>query len=253
MNKRLRYRIFGVGNALVDKIALVPNAFLEQSGLSVGLMTLVDEKKQQQVLHNLEKKKLVQDQKPGGSAANTVYTLSCLTSQPSVFVGKTGADKLGSFYRQEMATKEILMPIPIGEEALGMTGTSVVLTTPDGQRTMVTHLGVNASLCAADLDSDSSAASCLRESEFCYVEGYLWASPSHQKLVREVFRLARTWGIPVAFSLSDAGITKDFLRQDWAEHIAPFVDIIFANEEEALSLTQQKTAEKAMEVLAAGQ
>ena len=239
--------VYAIGNALVDNIALVENELLSHLELMVGRMNLATREKQEKILHFLENEGLISDKKPGGSAANTVWTVACFASaQKSVFIGQLAHDPLGDFFIKEMKKKWIELPVLPLQSTNGMTGTSIVLTTPDAERTMSTHLGINNQLTLTHVREET-----LARAKFCYLEGYLWTDKKHRDIGVSIFEIAQRKKVPVALSFSDPGVVEQFLKKDQSL-IDSYVDVIFTNAEEALFFSGESTVEKAMQKLLNG-
>src|SRR5262249_4023859 len=140
----MSYDVYGVGNSLVDIQAQVSEAILAELGFQKGIMTLVDEGIQRRVLGHLERTPI--SQCAGGSAANTIIAVAELGGR-AAYAGKVSDDALGHFFLKDMREIGVTIDVPV---ARGNTGTCVILITEDAQRTMLTHLGVSATLGADD-------------------------------------------------------------------------------------------------------
>jgi sugar/nucleoside kinase (ribokinase family) len=221
----MHYDVYGVGNALVDIQAKVSDAHLEQLGFIRGVMTLVDEPAQERVLNSLHGAPL--HRCAGGSAANTIVGVVDFGGT-AAFAGKVGRDELGEFFLHDMRQLGIAMEVPPAD---GQSGSCVVLITGDAQRTMLTHLGVAATIGPDDIREED-----ICKAKYVYVEGYLFAGESTQQAALKTIRLAKENGVRVALTISDpflVGMCRDLF---W-ELIAGPVDLLFCNLEEARSLT----------------
>ena len=145
----MQYDVYGVGNALVDIQARISDATLEKLGYAKGIMTLVDEEAQQKVLGELDGAPL--SQCAGGSAANTILGIADFGGK-AAYAGKVGSDMLGEFDLADMRKLGVTIEVPPAAE--GQTGTCVVLITDDAQRTMLTNLGVSATLSVEDINEE---------------------------------------------------------------------------------------------------
>ena len=161
-----KYNVFGVGNALVDTLAQVEDKLVTDLALNKGGMALMEAQQQADVLSSLDSSSL--KLASGGSAANTMIAIA-QSGGSGVYCGKVASDKNGEFYKSDMEAAGILFPVTAASAAELPTGTCVVLTTPDAERTMCTHLGVSTTLQKSDLDLDL-----LAQSQCSYIEGYLW-------------------------------------------------------------------------------
>lgn len=219
--------VFGVGNALVDIQARVADAVVERLGYPKGGMSLVDEAAQLRVLGELNGADI--SRCAGGSAANTIIAVADFGGK-AAYAGKVSNDALGQFGIQDMRSMGVNIDVPF---ATGQTGTSVILITPDAQRTMLTHLGVSATLSPADIDERLIA-----QSKYVYVEGYLFTGDSTRAAAMRTIEFARKHNVKVAFTLSDPFLIHLF-RDTFLELIERDVDLLFCNLEEARSLTKR--------------
>jgi sugar/nucleoside kinase (ribokinase family) len=221
----MKYDVYGVGNALVDIQAQVTDAVVERLGFAKGGMTLVDEETQSQVLSALDGVPF--SRCAGGSAANTVIGVADFGGRPA-YAGKVGNDSLGQFCLEDMRRMGVAIEVPPAE---GLTGTCVVLITPDAQRTMLTTLGVSATLGPDDISEEE-----IRQSKFVYVEGYLFTSASTKAAALRAIELAKANDVRVAFTVSDPFLIEIFRDEFW-ELIEGPVDFLFCNLQEGRSLT----------------
>jgi sugar/nucleoside kinase (ribokinase family) len=221
----MSYDVYGVGNSLVDIQAQVGEELLAKVGRPKGSMTLVDEATQKQVLASLDG--IPTHRCAGGSAANTIMGIADLGGHPA-YAGKVGADEIGRFCLQDMRRLGVSIEVP---PASGQTGTCVILITPDAQRTMLTNLGVSATLGPADIDSNAIA-----KAKYVYIEGYLFAGESTRDAALRAIAAAKSQGVKVAFTISDPWLIADHREEFW-ELIRGPVDLLFCNLEESRSLT----------------
>ncbi|WP_313658245.1 PfkB family carbohydrate kinase, partial [Planktothrix agardhii] len=140
MTEPKSFNVFGVGNALLDILALVEDNFIQSHDLNRGAMTLMDTVKQGKLLQQLENNSL--ELRCGGSAANTMIAIA-QSGGTGIYSGKVSTDTNGEFYQQDMVAAGIGFEIEPAESSQGPTGTCLVLTTPDAERTMCTNLGVS--------------------------------------------------------------------------------------------------------------
>lgn len=228
--------VFGVGNAIVDILAYVSEDFIREYDLTKGQMTLVDSEKQATLLHGLDHKDL--EFSSGGSAANTMIAIA-RAGGTGYYSGKVARDPNGEFYRQDLVKAGIHFDVhPAPEEQLP-TATCLVLTTPDAERTMFTHLGVSTQLQGTDIDVDR-----LKDCSYSYVEGYLWAGESTKEAALETFQNSKTAGVKTAFTYSDPGMVAGF-KDDFEYLTREYVDVVFANADEARALTGVDDLEEA--------
>lgn len=232
----MNFDVVGIGNALVDIQTKVTDEELKRLDYPKGMMTLAGSDDQKALLDALKDHPL--STCSGGSAANTIHGIGALGGK-AYYIGRVANDSYGRHYTGDMADCDVGFPGP-GSEDSG-TGTSVVLITPDAQRTMVTHLGISASLHPDNVDE-----AILKGARFVYIEGYLWTGEETKKAALKLAGAARKMGIGVAFTLSDAFIVNSF-REDLAEFIKWEVDILFCNEVEGLALAGKDSAEQAFD------
>jgi sugar/nucleoside kinase (ribokinase family) len=233
----MTYDVYGVGNSLVDIQARISDEIIARLGFHKGVMTLVDERIQHDVLGALEGVPL--SRCAGGSAANTVIAVADFGGK-AAYAGKVGADSLGHFFLDDMRKIGVTIEVPT---ASGDTGTCVILITADAQRTMLTHLGVSASLGPDDVNEAD-----IRNSKYVYVEGYLFGGEPTRAAALKTMELAKRNGVKVAFTVSDPFLINNHRDEFW-ELIKGSVDLLFCNLEEARSLTgKQSPVECATEI-----
>ena len=224
----MTYDVFGVGNAIVDIQLQVDDAFLHHIDVAKGLMTLVEAEQQVRVLAALAGR--ATNRCSGGSACNTIVGVADLGGK-ATYAGKTADDDLGSFYVDDLRRVGVAVPVAGGRG--DTTGTSVILITPDAQRTMLTHLGISATLSPDDIPEAEIA-----KAQYVYIEGYLFPGDSTRAAALRAIELAKKHNVKVALTISDPFVIN--LQRDlfW-ELIKGPVDLLFANLEEARSLTGQ--------------
>ncbi len=218
------YDVFGVGNAMVDILAFVNDSFIADCQLNRGSMMLMDSEQQAEILVKLEGKPLTLSS--GGSAANTMIAIA-QSGGSGYYTGKVTHDPHGEFYQRDMVGAGIRFDVPLAPSASEPTGSCVVLTTPDAERTMCTHLGVSTSLSPDDIHPDH-----LQLCKFAYIEGYLWDVQQPRAACLETMRQARRMSIPVAFTFSDSFLIDRF-ADEFKSITDEFCDILFCNADEA--------------------
>ncbi|MDQ7010316.1 MAG: adenosine kinase [Mariprofundaceae bacterium] len=221
----MSYDVYGVGNAIMDLQVQTDDAFLKSIGVEKGVMTLVNEARQQDVLAALETHDV--HQCSGGSACNTIVGLADFGGS-AAYACKVGDDAFGKMYLDEMRRMGITIEV---DPAPGQTGTCVVLITGDAQRTMLTHLGVSSTLAADDIRADEIA-----RAQYVYIEGYLFTGDDTRAAALRAMELARIQGVKVAFTVSDPFLIE-ICRDEFRELIEGPVDLLFCNQEEARALT----------------
>lgn len=219
-----KYDVFGVGNAIVDTLAQVEDKFITDLSLNKGGMALMDTKAQANVLSGLEGENL--KLASGGSAANTMVAIA-QSGGTGVYCGKVASDTNGQFYKKDMEESGISFPVAMAPESSLPTGTCVVLTTPDAERTMCTHLGISTTLNKSEIDTDL-----LAQSKCSYIEGYLWDAEEPRAACVESFEQSKKLGVKAAFTFSDAFLIGRF-ADDFRDIVSKYCDIVFCNADEA--------------------
>jgi sugar/nucleoside kinase (ribokinase family) len=218
------YDVLAVGNALVDVIAEVDDAFVAAHGLTKDSMQLIDPD-QAEALYAAMPPGI---EASGGSAANTVVGIAGLGGR-AAFIGKVRADQLGEVYAHDIRASGVAFEVEPATEGLP-TGRSLIVVTPDAKRTMSTSLGIAAEVDAGDIDPDL-----VSKASIVYCEGYLWDRDLTKEAIRLVMQLARDAGNKVALTLSD-GFCVERHRVEFLDLIESSVDILFANDAEIRSL-----------------
>ncbi|KAH8954768.1 hypothetical protein BDL97_08G098800 [Sphagnum fallax] len=226
--------VVGLGQAMVDFSGIVSDNFLEQLALVKGSRKVVDHEERGQVLGALDghSYKLA----AGGSLSNTLVALARLgvatsPNNPSINVamtGSVGGDALGDFYRMELLQANVnFLSQPVVN---GTTGSVVVLTTPDAQRTMLSYQGTS-----SVVHFDTNLASAIGRSRVLVVEGYLWEIPQTIEAIAKACEAAHQQGVLVALTASDVSCVKRHHQQFW-DVMCKSADILFTNSDEARAL-----------------
>jgi len=217
-------KVLGIGNAIVDVICKVEESFLSENNLTKSTMKLVDEAEFKKLLSNLKIEQTI----AGGSVANSIVGLSQLGNSVS-FIGKVNNDELGDKYEKSLINEKVKYCYQKKEELIP-TGTCLILVTPDSERTMCTFLGIARKI--SDKDIDESA---IKNSELIFLEGYLWDEGEP----KNAFDKAISLSTKTAMSLSDQ-FCVDRHKKSFLDLVKNKLDIIFANEQESLSLIDVK-------------
>ncbi|WCL50026.1 adenosine kinase [Leptospira sp. GIMC2001] len=233
-----KYDVFGVGNALVDIIVFLEDQFLQAKKLQKGIMTLMDESTQGSLLSDLHEYK--KNLRSGGSAANTMIALAN-SGGTGCYTGKVSHDTYGEFYKKDIEEAGIVFETKPDKE--GHTGTCLILTTPDAERTMLTSLGISITLKPEDIDQER-----LKASQFVYVEGYLWDGVTTKAASELTMKLAKENGVKVSFTYSDP-FCVNRAKEEFIKLTKEYVDVVFCNLEEAYALTGKTSPIEALEVL----
>ena len=223
--RKLRMKILGIGNAIVDVICKVDDNFINRNNLTKGTMKLIFENDEfQSMLSNLNIEKTIS----GGSVANSIVGLSQLGNKVG-FIGKVSDDKLGSKYEDGLKSENVEFFYSKKKEELP-TGTCLILVTPDSERTMCTYLGTAGKINENDVNVDV-----VKQSEMIFLEGYLWDEGEPKKAFEKAINNAKK----VAMSLSDQ-FCVDRHKPHFLDLVKNKLDIIFANEQEMMSLIDAK-------------
>ncbi|MEM1168495.1 MAG: adenosine kinase [Cyanobacteria bacterium P01_H01_bin.35] len=216
--------VYGVGNALVDILALVEEDFITKYSLQKSGMTLMDAQAQGGILAGLENISL--KKRSGGSAANSMIAIA-QSGGTGIFVAKVASDPNGELYRQDMLDFKIefnVAPVPTANEP---TGTCVVLTTPDAERTMCTNLGASVNLSASDINAEQ-----IKRCKYTYVEGYLWTGDSTKQACIQAMEDSKRQEVKVSFTFSDLFLV-DLFADDFRQVLSNYCDVLFCNADEA--------------------
>ncbi|MDC0172539.1 adenosine kinase [Gammaproteobacteria bacterium] len=235
-----KYNVYGIGAALVDTEVEVSDAFLADANIDKGVMTLVDEARQAELIAALASENTRMLRKCGGSVCNSVVAASSLGAK-AFFSGKVADDDDGQLYIDDL--KEAGVDFHTAGQEPGITGKCLVMVTDDAERTMNTFLGASEGLSAREIDKAA-----LVNSEWFYVEGYLVTDEARTAATKATVELAKASGVKVAISLSDpfvVAVFGDALR----EVIGGGVDLIFCNKDEAMAFTGTDSLEAAAEAL----
>ena len=219
--------LIGLGNAIVDIIVNIEDEFLEINNLEKGSMNLINSNESKRLLENCK----VIKQISGGSSANTVVCLAELGNHVQ-FIGRVQNDQFGNFFSDDIKKSKTIFNTPPTDKGAS-TAHSIILITPDAQRTMCTYLGASIEFEPKDIDF-----SVLKESKYLYLEGYLWDSELAKNAFLKAAQIAKLSNTKIILSLSDS-FCVDRHRESFLELIDNYVDIVFCNESEVLSLLKK--------------
>ncbi len=234
-----KYDVYGLGNALVDMEFEISDQFLQENNIDKGVMTLVDENQQHELIEQLDA--FEGNKASGGSAANTLIAVSSMGGS-SYYSCKVADDDLGHFYLNDLQTAKVDCNMN-GKHKGGITGKCLVMVTPDAERTMHTFLGVSSELSPYEVNEEA-----IKNSSFCYLEGYLTTSETGKAANIAARKIAERNNIKTALTFSDPFVVEYF-RDGFTETIGDGIDLLFCNEVEALSYTQKESIEEAAEVI----
>ena len=224
MNKK----ILGIGNAIVDVLAKVNDEFLTTNKLIKGSMKLINKLE----FENLKKNIVIEKIVAGGSVANTMSGIAHLNGNSS-FVGKVNSDNFGDIYKKSLQDINVDFSYIKKNEHLP-TGASIVLITPDSERTMCTYLGISSHLSADDLDKKY-----IKDHELILLEGYLWDKGISEKMFKHAINIAKKNKTTIAMSLSDIFCVSRH-KIDFYNLLINDLDILIGNENEINELTNKK-------------
>lgn len=222
-----KYDVYGLGNALVDIECEVSSELLQKLGIDKGVMTLLEEADQQRIIEHLTGHPLKRSS--GGSAANTLIAVSQFGGR-ACYSCKVANDEPGQFYLEDLLRCQVDTNLQQHAPEPGVTGKCLVFVTPDADRTMNTFLGISGGLSEAELLPEAIA-----HSEYTYIEGYLVTSPAAKAATIKARELAKAAGRKVSLTLSDLNMVS-FFKEGLLEMIGSQVDLLFANESEALKM-----------------
>ena len=233
-----KFDVLTIGNAIVDVLAHTEEDFLVGEGLVKGSMRLIDGAEADRLYGHMGPAQLIS----GGCAGNTAAGVASFGGR-AAFIGKVADDELGRFFRHDMQALGIHFPTA-GLEGGAPTARSMILITPDSERTMNTYLGACQELTPEDIDGGTVAGAAIT-----YLEGYLWDPPKAKEAFRQAMRVAHSAGRKVAITLSDS-FCVDRFRDEFIELMRTgALDIVFANQHEVLSLYQTSDFETAVSCL----
>ena len=218
-------RILGIGNAIVDVLCKVDDEFLTKNSLIKSTMKLIDEEEFKNLLSGLS----IEDTISGGSVANSIVGLSQLGNEVG-FIGKINQDDLGQKYEDGLKKEKVKFLYLKKNEPIA-TGTCLILITPDSERTMCTFLGT-----AGKINNEDVNSNLVRKAEITFLEGYLWDEGEPKK----AFDKAIINSNKVAMTLSDLFCVERHKTQ-FLELVKNKLDIVFANDQEILSLIDSKS------------
>jgi sugar/nucleoside kinase (ribokinase family) len=230
-----KFDVTAIGNAIVDVLAKADDALLEAHKLPKGAMNLIDAATAEK-LYSIMGPGV---EASGGSAGNTIAGIAALGGK-AAYIGKVANDQLGQIFTHDIRAVGVTYDTPPLVGGLP-TARSLIFVTPDAQRTMQTFLGACTQLGPEDVNMDY-----ITSSKVVYLEGYLWDLPRAKAAMREAALKAKDEGVKVSLTLSDAFCVARF-RDEFLELAEEYVDILFANESEILSLYQVERFDDALQ------
>jgi sugar/nucleoside kinase (ribokinase family) len=236
-----RLDVVAIGNALVDVLASARDEDLVALDLVKGTMVLVDHQRSESIYASMGPT----TEASGGSAANTAAGVASLGGRVA-FLGRVADDQLGQAFTHDIRSIGVAFdPTPTAAvPGKAVTGHCLVLVTEDAERTMATHLGVASDFGPVDLHDGH-----LSSVQVVYLEGYLWEQPSAKAAMREAIEVAHAHDAAVALTVSDPFCVEHH-RTEFLELLKGDLEMLFANEEEVMSLFGSPTFEAAVEAVA---
>lgn len=233
----IKNNITFIGNAIVDILWQTSDEFLNDLNVQKGSMQLIDEKMVEKFLDKIKKPTVIS----GGSAANTAVGYSSFGGN-SYFIGQVGNDKYGDLFARNINKSGVFFEKK-ETSSKDQTSKSIILVTPDAERSMSTFLGAS-----VNFNVNSINETLILKSNYIYIEGYLFDQTEAKKAIYDCCKLAKANNCKIALSLSDQ-FCVDRHRQDFNNLIEQYVDIIFANESEIKSLYQNDLEGSLSEIL----
>ena len=222
-----KYDVYAIGNALVDIEYHATPDRLNELNIDKGVMTLIDEQRQNSLVAQLSDSH--EKMACGGSAANTIIAVAQMGGSAHLDC-RVSNDMTGQIFARDLHESGVHSSLDGRPLVDGVTGKCLVFVTPDADRTMNTFLGVS-----ADLDSSDIDAKAIKQSNTVYIEGYLASADNTRDAAIEARRIAEARKITTSLTLSDPNMVK-FFRESIEAMIGEGVDLLFANEDEAMEL-----------------
>src|SRR5688572_7443790 len=235
MTSSKKFDVTAIGNAIVDVIAQADDALLAAHNLPKGAMNLIDADMAEKLYDVMGPGK----EASGGSAGNTIAGVAMLGGS-TAYIGKVADDQLGKIFTHDIRAAGVTYDTAPLTGGLP-TARSLIFVTPDAQRTMQTFLGACTQLGPEDIDMAH-----ITSSQVVYMEGYLWDLPRAKQAMLSAAMQAKESGVKVSLTLSDAFCVARF-REEFLELAEKYVDILFANESEILSLYQTEDFDEALQ------
>ena len=235
------FDLYGLGNALVDTEYHISDELLVGLGVEKGMMTLINDAQLAVLEEQLRNQGELKKQASGGSAANSLIAAANFGAK--VFYScKVADDELGAFYHQDLVDSGVATNLDQIREP-GTTGRCLVMVTDDAERTMNTFLGITGDLGAHEIDETA-----LKASHMLYIEGYLASSDKAREAAIRAHQIAKEAGIQVALTFSDPAMVTYF-KDQVSEMVGDGVDLLFCNEQEAMTWTGEESIESALTAL----
>lgn len=229
------FDVVGIGNALVDVLTHEDDAFIDANGLLKGAMTLIDARRAEALYAAMGRGIEVS----GGSAANTIAGIASFGGR-AAYIGRVFDDQMGAVFAHDLRSTGAAFRCPPATEG-PPTGRCLIVVTSDAERTMNTYLGSSEFFGPEDVDGDLIASA-----QVTYLEGYLFDRPEAQEAYWKASRIAHDAGRRVSLTLSDTFCVERH-KEAWRSLVDDQVDILFANEGEAMALYDVDSVETVLE------
>lgn len=233
----ISYDVVGIGNAIVDVISQQGDDFIDSYGLTKGAMVLIDAERAVELYDAMD----VMTETSGGSASNTMVGVASFGGTAS-FIGKVADDELGKVFGEASEASGVGFTVQPGTSG-EPTGRSMVIVTPDAERTMNTFLGAATTLYRSDIPEDIVFAS-----QYLFCEGYIWDIDVTKDAIRHAIQIAERAGRKISFTLSDSFCVERHF-DEWHELVDNDIDVLFGNEEELMTLTRANSHAEAVEMV----
>jgi sugar/nucleoside kinase (ribokinase family) len=228
------YDVIGIGNAIVDVICNVDDAFIAEHALEKGAMTLIDEDRATQLYSSMP----AGIEASGGSAANTIAGIGSFGGKVA-YIGKVRNDQLGEVFRHDIRAIGVDYDVPLGTDGPA-TARCLIVVTPDAERTMNTFLGISNLLEPSDVDE-----ALVGRAKIVYCEGYLWDVDSAKEAMLKGMHIAKAAGGRTSLTLSDT-VCVDRHRAEFHDLLENDIDIVFGNAGELCSLYETEDLDAAI-------
>lgn len=229
----------GIGHPLLDIAINIDEEILKKLNIKKGSMNLVSEKESRDILKKLGKIKL--KLALAGSASNMLSGANALGNRVS-FLGVVGKDEYGEMYQKKIEKEGIISCLTFHDS--GMTGNVIVLITPDGERTMITHLGA-----ASNFGKEHIKENEIKNSKILHIEGYKLENPNTRCAILHAIKIAKKNQTIISIDLSDTGLIRRN-KKLFKDIVKKYIDVVFANEEEAMEFSGKKDPEEALKEIA---
>ena len=222
-----KYKVLGIGNAVVDVISQSSDLFLKNMDIEKGIMQLVDRERGELLYNSMDNRK----QAPGGSVANTIAGIGSLGLRTG-FIGKVGNDELGTFYRSTMEENGTDFVNELFDQSDLPTSRSMIFVSDDGERSMNTYLGISAELGPEDVNLEVAS-----NAEIVFLEGYLFDKDKGKDAFVKLAKECRSAGGLSGIAISDPFCVERH-RPDFLSLIKNELDYVIGNKEEIMALFQ---------------